>query len=68
LVYSSESLGKIIAETTKQKVPYILVVGEKEEKNETVAVRKRNDKNNQETKKIDDFLKNILKEIKEKKL
>ncbi|MDA3815519.1 MAG: threonine--tRNA ligase [Patescibacteria group bacterium] len=75
---SDESLGKKIAETTKQKIPYILVVGEKEVKNETVAVRERDNKKNpadakamagkQETMKVDEFLEKILKEIQEKTL
>ena len=37
----TESLGKRIREAEKMKVPYILVVGEKEEQNGTVAVRSR---------------------------
>ncbi|MDP2598630.1 MAG: threonine--tRNA ligase [Candidatus Liptonbacteria bacterium] len=38
---ANESLGKRIREAELQKVPYILVVGEKEEKGGTVAVRTR---------------------------
>ena len=68
IINSDESLGKKIAETTKQKVPYILVVGGKEEKDETVAIRKRGNSKNQEVIKINEFLENILLEIKEKKL
>jgi len=41
---SDDSLGKRIAEATKQKIPYMLVVGEKEEKDDTVAVREREGK------------------------
>ncbi|MBI5077391.1 threonine--tRNA ligase [Candidatus Falkowbacteria bacterium] len=37
----NESLGKRIRQAETEKTPYILVVGEKEEKDETVAVRKR---------------------------
>ncbi|NMB56507.1 threonine--tRNA ligase [Candidatus Beckwithbacteria bacterium] len=36
-----ESMQKRIREAEKQKVPYMLVVGEKEEKEQTVAVRQR---------------------------
>ncbi len=62
-----ESLGKRIREEEKQKVPYILVVGEKEAKEKTVAVRARNEKNKQEIVLLDKFIENILKEIKEKR-
>jgi threonyl-tRNA synthetase len=68
IVNSDESLGKKIAETTKQKVPYILVVGEKETENDTVAVRERGNKNSQDEMKTDEFLERILKEIETKKL
>ena len=37
--YSNETLGKKIRNAEKQKFPYILVVGEKEEKNNSVSVR-----------------------------
>ncbi|HEX3099638.1 MAG TPA: threonine--tRNA ligase [Patescibacteria group bacterium] len=39
----SESMGKRIREASKQKVPYILVVGDKEIEAQAVAVRGRND-------------------------
>ena len=38
---SSESLGKRIREGQVQKVPYILVVGDREQEERTVSVRKR---------------------------
>lgn len=37
----SEKIGYKIREARNERVPYILVVGEKEEENETVSVRKR---------------------------
>jgi threonyl-tRNA synthetase len=61
----SESLGKRIHEAEKQKIPYILVVGEKEAQSESVAVRGRNKE--QEVIKLEEFLQKIQKEIKEKK-
>lgn len=63
---SSESLGKRIRNAEKQKIPYILVVGEKEMESETVTIRKRNNPE-QVTLKTQDFLEKIKKEIKEKK-
>jgi len=63
---SSESLGKRIREAEKQKIPYILVIGEKEMKSDSVAVRKRN-KKEQEVLKIKEFIEKIKKEIQDKK-
>jgi threonyl-tRNA synthetase len=62
----SESLGKRISEAEKQKIPYMLVVGEKEMHSESVAVRQRGDKK-QEVMKIDEFTEKIKKEIEDKK-
>ncbi|OGY43579.1 MAG: threonine--tRNA ligase [Candidatus Buchananbacteria bacterium RIFCSPHIGHO2_02_FULL_40_13] len=63
---SDESLGKRIRTAEKQKIPYILVVGEKEQKEKTVAVRKRGE-GDQGSKKIQDFISEIKEEIKNKK-
>jgi threonyl-tRNA synthetase len=38
---ANETLGKRVREAEMQKIPYVLVVGEKEEKNGTVSVRRR---------------------------
>lgn len=63
-----ESLGKRIREAEKQKVPYILVVGEKEVNDKTVAVRARDNKENkQEIVELDGFVENILEEVLERK-
>jgi threonyl-tRNA synthetase len=61
-----ESLGKRIREAEKQKISYMIVVGEKEEKDGIVAIRKRGQKE-QETMKINEFVEKIKKEIDEKK-
>ncbi len=50
-----ETLGKKIANAQKEKVPYILVVGEKEKEAGTVSVRDRD--NNQETITTEEFIK-----------
>jgi len=65
LYNQSESLGKRIREAEKQKVPYMLVVGEKEEKDNSVAIRPREGK--QQVMKIEKFVEKIVKEIGEKK-
>ena len=62
----NETLGKKIREAELKKIPYILVIGEKEEKAEAVAVRARG-KDDQGQMKIGEFVKKIKKEIKEKK-
>lgn len=61
-----ESVGKKIREAEIQKVPYILVVGEKEQKAGTIAVRKRSE-GDRGAIKTDKFIKNIQLEIKVKK-
>ncbi|MFC1756443.1 threonine--tRNA ligase [Patescibacteria group bacterium] len=61
----SETLGKRISEAEQQKIPYMIVVGEKEEKEESVTVRERDTKK-QETMQTDNLLKKVVKEIVEK--
>jgi threonyl-tRNA synthetase len=63
---ANETLGKRIREAELQKIPYALVVGEKEMDQKTVNVRERHKK---ETKilSIEEFLEEILKKISEKK-
>ena len=41
LTEANETLGKRIREAETQKIPYILIVGEKEKQSSSVAVRKR---------------------------
>lgn len=60
-----ESVGKKIREAELQKAPYILVVGEKEEKAQSVAVRQRG-QGDLGSQKLEKFLEKITKEIKEK--
>lgn len=60
----NETLGKKIREAELQKVPYILVVGEKETASKSVAVRSR--KGDEGAVKITDFIQKIKKEILEK--
>ena len=61
----NETLGYRIREAQKMKIPYILVVGEKEVQEKNVAVRTRDGK--QEVMKANDFVTKILEEIKKKK-
>lgn len=57
-----DSLGKRISEAEKQKIPFMLVVGEKEKEAKTVTVRQRGDKK-QETLSLDEFAEKIKEEI-----
>ena len=61
----NETIGKKIREAELQKVPYILVVGEKEEQADSVAVRQRG-KGDMGQKKLDAFIKQLTKEISSK--
>ncbi|MFA6889367.1 MAG: His/Gly/Thr/Pro-type tRNA ligase C-terminal domain-containing protein, partial [Candidatus Woesearchaeota archaeon] len=62
----SESLNKKVREAQLAQINYILVVGEKEEAEESVNVRTR-DNIVHGTKKINVFMDEILKEIKDRK-
>ena len=66
LTPSNETLGKRIREGEVQKVPYLLVVGEKEVKANSVAVRKRG-KEDIKTQKLTSFVEEIQKEIEKRK-
>ncbi len=63
---SNESLGKRIREAKMQKVPYLVVVGDKEKGDETITVEGRAEK--LEGIKIEKFLEKLKKEISEKTL
>jgi len=60
-----ETLGKKISEAEHQKIPYMLIVGEREVKEKLMTIRKHGDKN-QKSSDIEKFLKVITKEIGEK--
>jgi len=60
-----DTLSKRIRNAETQKIPYILVVGDKEKKTNSVNVRKRHEEKT-EIVKIEEFTKKITKEIKER--
>lgn len=63
--YRAEKIGYKIREARNERVPYILVVGEKEAEEKEVAVRSR--KNGDEgTLKLETFVDRIIKEIENK--
>lgn len=61
----SEKLGYKIREAEMQKIPYTLVIGDKEMETNTVAVRVRGMKD-QGLHKVEDFIDSIIEEIEEK--
>lgn len=62
---ADETLGKRIRSAELQKIPYILIVGEKEEKKKTINVRKRHKKETVDMT-LKKFLEKITKEINQK--
>lgn len=66
LYNQDEGLGKRIVLASKQKIPYLLIIGEKEVKEKTVTVRQRGTKK-QQTIVVDEFVEMIKKEIQTKK-
>ncbi|MBU1017918.1 threonine--tRNA ligase [Patescibacteria group bacterium] len=64
---AEETLGKRIRNAEKLKIPYMLVVGDKEKKDKTVTIRDYKTKD-QKTVKFTSFLKSVTEEIKERRL
>lgn len=64
--YQNEKVGYKIREAEKQKIPYMLIVGDKEIEKGTVSVRKHQ-KGDVGSLDLDTFIKDITKEIQEKK-
>ncbi len=62
----NEKIGYKIREAQLQKIPYMLVLGEKEENSNTVGVRSRKE-GDIGAKDIDEFIKNIIQDVKEYK-
>ncbi len=67
LMCAEETLGKRIRNAEKQKIPYMLVVGDKEKKDKSVTVRDYKTKE-QKTVKLTSFLKAITEEVEERRL
>ncbi len=62
----NETLSKKIREAEIQKIPYVVVAGDKEEKEQKISMRSR-EKGNLGVISLRDFIEKIKKEIKEKK-
>jgi len=59
----SEKIGKKIRDNELKRIPYLLIIGEKEVENETIAVRKQGE-GDKGTMKIEEFVNFIYSEIK----
>ena len=65
--YRDEKIGYKIREARNERVPYIIVIGEKEENNNEISLRSR--KNGDEgTLKLEDLIERLVNEIKNKEL
>ncbi|MCK4345430.1 MAG: threonine--tRNA ligase, partial [Bacteroidales bacterium] len=62
----NEKIGKKIRDNELKKIPYLLIVGEREVENETISVRKQGE-GDQGTMKLTDFTKFIQEEIRKKR-
>ncbi len=67
LMRADDSLGKRVRKAEKQRIPYMLVLGDKEKEGDSVAVRDYKTKE-QKTLKFNSFLKAITEEVRERKL
>lgn len=63
----TESVGKKISDSIKQKIPYTIVIGEKEIKSKKIPIRTRDKKEIKEMN-IDDFIKKVKENISKKKI
>ena len=61
-----EKIGYKIREAQLQKVPYMLVLGEKESEDGTIVTVRARDGTDQGTVKLDDFIAQVQKEIEER--
>ena len=63
----SSTVNEKVFKAETQRISYIIVIGDKEEKAKTLAIRTRGDKKVKFGVKKDSFLKDVLEEIKDRK-
>ena len=63
----NETVGNKIRKATQEKIPYMLVIGDKEMKEEILNVRKRGDKKVSEVAQ-DKFIETVQRDIKDRKI
>jgi threonyl-tRNA synthetase len=62
----NETMGNKIRKATQEKIPYLLVIGDKEMESQNLAVRERGSQDNKEMGKAE-FVSAVLERIKAKK-
>jgi len=63
---SAESIGKKIRNAELQKIPYIIVLGDKELESDQLTIRKRGQKEQLQIK-VNDFINQLVQDVKDKK-
>ena len=63
----NEKIGYKIREALNEKVPYLIIVGDEEEKNKTISIRGRGFENKSGLQ-LNDFIARLKKEVEEKKI
>ncbi len=63
--FTNEKLSKKIRDAQLEKVPYMIIIGDKEIEHNTISIRTRQNKN-LDIKNVDDFLKYILEKVENK--
>ena len=61
----NEKVGKKIRDNEMKRIPYLIVVGENEQNEGTLSVRKQGEGNNGEVMKVEDFVAKVSKEVAE---
>jgi threonyl-tRNA synthetase len=63
----NEAIGKKIRDAELQKIPYIIILGDEEEKNKNISLRIRK-KGDQGRMNLDEFMKKLIEKIKKKEI
>jgi threonyl-tRNA synthetase len=67
ILNDSIQIEQPVRKAAELKIPYLITIGDKEEEKKTLAVKKRGETKPKFNVKKDEFLKELLEEIKERK-
>ncbi|MEM4181958.1 MAG: threonine--tRNA ligase [Candidatus Pacearchaeota archaeon] len=65
--FSSSTMGEKVRNAILMKIPYIITIGDKEEKNNTITIRKRGEEKLRSDVKLEEFLEELKDEIRERR-
>lgn len=65
--FSSSTMGEKVRNAILMKIPYVITIGDKEEEKNTIALKKRGEEKPKFGIKLEEFLKELKEEIKERK-